>query len=397
VGPMKMPYPLLWSIVLTLLLIGCRGISGLGQLGPAGGPTPVGWCGDPAICCRDPGVPNPGFNSACSSGKHTWSLSSAFDSTGFAITRDHAVWTATQPTGNVLYYVEYAGVCAVQPPPMTQIPLTGSAISQDAGDYGNGISLVFYDKAGTQDLKAISLPSLRSFIPLLSATSNQRQPAARNLDRSVPTAFVWVEADDIWACLGLRCAPSDVIRVTNTPEIERSPRIYGTKVVWENETLGVIAYADISVPGFTARGFDRGTQPDINADWIVYMKPVLAPDNCSWSTQFQVWAYGPLSGPTYQGPLHPQPYWGAANYISPRLTEDYVVFLADYIYQSKTVVVVYPLADISSTSGQLRELTDAGGYVTGTNVDIWQQPNGTLHALYRNFSGQAEMRCCLPR
>ena len=188
------------------------------------------------------------------------------------------------------------------------------------------------------------------------------------------------------------------MRITNTPERERVPRTYDGRIVWENMTTGEVMY--VPRPGTRPVVIDQGRQPDINQNWIVYAKDEPSPDpGCHWRSHTQLWAYGPLSSSAPRTlRISGVNYWGAANYIRPRLTKDYVVFLADYLYAHKTVVGIYPIAAFGNANVAMLEVDDAGDASHfEANVDAWQESGPVVHVLYRHRATQsAKLRCCRP-
>jgi len=170
--------------------------------------------------------------------------------------------------------------------------------------------------------------------------------------------------------------------------------MHGDRVVWENTTTGEVMYA--KSPVATPFAIDQGAQPDVFGDWIVYAKREPSPHStCRWADHWQLWAYGPLSDNPSKMRLSSVPYWGAANYIAPRLTDDYVVFLVDFLYATKTVVGIYPISGFGKSDVPMLEVDDLGD--ASGNVDAWQESGSVVHVLYRDrITAGAELRCCWP-
>lgn len=353
--------------------------------------------GEPNICCRGPGVPTGSGFGLCIQPRFSSVLSTAQSphSIRFALTPSHAVWWDHMPApeSNSLFYAEHAGRCGAAPGPTTRIAGTEASDGQDTMPIAPGRSLVYYDvSGGDRPLHAMSLPDLRPLSPLPAAAVNQSQPGA-SADGS---GFAWVEGNDIWACRGASCDLLSTIRVTNSADVKRRPRMFGSRVVWENQTTGRIEYADLALSGFTPRSVDQGVQPDINADWIVYAKAEPRPHaHCHWVSHQQIWAFGPLSGIPTVMRIQATPYWGAGQYIWPRLTSRHVVFLVNYMYATKTVVGIYPITAFGSAVTPFREMDDmADGYSTDANVAAWEQRDGAVHAIYMNTAKRAKLTCC---
>jgi hypothetical protein len=366
-------------LAIVAFLVGCDGV------------TPTH---EPSVCTQDPGVPVPGFNQ-CGSAMAEWLLSPepSPNAIRFAITARHAVWWDERPAPlhNSLFFVDHGASCSAKPSPPKEVTQSTNTEAQDAvTNSGNPQeSYVYFDNQG-KDLRGAILPSNVNFAPLPSATADQMFPGGSDPMKG----FAWQEDGDIWICLSLECNSGDTIRITQTSDRENHPRMYGDHVVWENTSLGQVMYA--KGPTYTPVTIDQGSQPDVYGDWIVYAKREPSPNPaCSWSHHWQLWAYGPLSNNPGTMRLSGVSYWGAANYIAPRLTDDYVVFLVDYLFHPKTVVGIYPISGFGKTNVPMLEVDD-GGDASG-NVDAWQESSTVVHVLYRDrYTRGAKLRCCWP-
>jgi len=348
-----------------------------------------------AICRRDPGVPTAVFNQFCSpTGSTTWLLSSAPSPNAlqFAVTARHAVWQeiAPAPTNRALFWVRRASDCNTRPSAAKTLAGTANATSFEAISVGGheDQTYVYFDGPGNV-LQGAVLPDETTFAPLSSATADQQSPGGSD----PANAFAWQEGGDIWRCPSLDCQSANAVQITQTADRDERPRAHQEHVVWENATTGQVMYA--KGPAFTPMAIDRGQQPDVRGKWIVYAKSEPSPDStCQWSSHTQIWAYGPLDSSPQRTRISSIAYWGAANFKAPRLTDDYVVFLVDYLYARKMVVGIYPIAGFGTSNAAMLEVDDGGGAIG--NVDAWQDSPSLLHVLYRDPNGAgAKLRCCL--
>jgi hypothetical protein len=77
------------------------------------------------------------------------------------------------------------------------------------------------------------------------------------------------------------------------------------------------------------------------------------------------------------------------------LTDDYVVFLVDYLYYSKTVVGIYPVSGFGESHVPMLAVDDCGD--ASSNVDAWQESRSVVQVLYRDRPTKgAKLRCCRP-
>ena len=353
-----------------------------------------------ALCLREPGFPGTGFNQCSQSMKWDLISSASPEAKHFAVTGRHAIWwdTFSPPIHSALFFATHSGDKMIPPSPVTMITGSTGTESVDAiSDIGDpGVSYVYFDGSG-DPLGGVQLGANSTFVPTFNVMANQEQPGGNDL----PNGFVWEEAGDIYRSSSVSETPTlpgtipTITAITQTPDLDRRPRAYGDAVVWENESTGEVLY--VPSQGAPVVHIDHGARPDIHGDWIVYEKEEPAPDPaCSWASHTQIWAYGPLSGQPTTLRISSVPYWGAANYRMPRLSQDYVVCLVDYIHVKKTVIGIYPVAAFGSGVVPMQEVDDDGD--GAGNVDIWQEPGSReAYVLYRALStGSARLSYCMP-
>jgi hypothetical protein len=313
----------------------------------------------------------------------------------FTLTENHAIWWDQAPVtdGNALFFVEHDGACDVSS--LSGEVIIGSnateAVDAVRVGLGSGQSYAYFDNPGLP-LQAAELPDNVSVTPLSTPTGDQMYPGGNDSDPTVK-GFVWEEDGDIWHCADYTCHAGGIQQVTQSADRDTRPRMSGEYIVWENETTGQVMIR----PGASQAtiAIDDGAAPDVHGDWVVYMKKEPSPDTaCQWTTHWQLWAYGPLSNtnPTSMR-LSTQAYWGAADFVQPRLTDSYVVFLVKYLYAPKTVVGIYPVSGFGTANTPMLELDDGGD---GASVDAWEDnTDGSVSALYRDvLTGQARLKCC---
>jgi hypothetical protein len=340
-----------------------------------------------AACDRAPGVPRPGFN-RCSFSLN-WPLTPSngtANATQFAVSGNHAVWMDSATGSPQLFAIDIASVPGAN---LIAIPNSGNLTEFDlfTSPLDPADSILFGAGSGN-NLSAWSVNANQSFSPF-NATHffNQSSPAGNEgFD-----GMVWAENGDIWFMdRTTEASGGTPTRISTSPTNETNPRIHDTAIVWEDTENRTIQY--VPAPGNTPITVDHlGANPDIFGDWIVYEKTVSFPlSDCPWPDQTQIWAYN-IATQQAPMPISSAPDWGNGQYHSPRLTKDFVVFLADYPGDTKTVVGIYPVGAFGLSGVEMKEITDNGD--RKGSVDAWQAPGSNqVWALYRALStGGAEL------
>jgi hypothetical protein len=354
--------------------------------------------GDPDGCCAPPA---PAPIGACNAGtrfEHLLSVAPAPDTSRFAITSIHAVWSDVEAANRWIYQARYAFACNAAPPaPIKRLSSTNGTETLDASTrIGTGESLVYYDRGGgitNLEARRISIDLAHPTLP--APPSDRRAPATA--EGPAQTKFIWEHAGDIYACLQETCTAAQIIQVTSGASIERNPRISKSgRAVWQNASTGRIIYANLTVLPIIAVDIDAGAFPDINDEWIVYSKLDPQPGGCTtWSSHYQIYAYGPFSGAPIAKRISAQPNWGVANFIYPRLTDNYVVYAANWMFSTKTAWYVSAISSFATQTAERRELTDAANSY-GTNLDAYEDPGADkLFVIGRDLlTPKARFSCC---